>query len=537
MDYKIITLLIISISNAIFTYFIIRGKKNTADTFFSLVTLSVSLWSLNLAFFIEENNLQKALSLANFYYIFAAGIPLFFFYFSSFFLRNNLKFSKKYLLFSLPFFLLIGFFLINENFLIKTIFIDTDTKNVVLNWGNYILYIIYFFVFVISSYIILIKKYLGTKNSIEKLQLNFIIIGTIFSYTLGIYFNLLLPATGVYQYIWMGPLFSIIMVLSIGYAIIQHHLFNKKVIATEILTISIIFFILIRTIISESLQEQIINALILIAVSISSILLIRSVIKEVKTREEIEKLAENLKRANNKLKKMDEQKSEFINIASHQLRGPATSLKGYSSMILEGSYGPVPEKISDVIKKLYQSSQALAFIIDDFLNLSRIEMGKIKFIFLKTDIKKIIREATEEIKQNTRNSKIKLIFTCSEEKFESLADAEKIRQAISNLLDNAIKYTPKGSIEVALTKNKKNILIKITDTGIGLPKNTSSKLFKKFSRLENANTANIKGTGLGLYLAKKIVMAHKGKIWATSKGVGKGTSFFVQLKCSEQQPS
>lgn len=532
MEYQIVTLFIIAILNAVLGYFIIRGKKDLPNIFFSLVALSVSLWSLNLAFFIKSIDFDDSLIFANLYYIFAATIPLFFLYFSLTFLnnKNSFSFRNKGFLFSLPILFLTITIALNKNFLIKKIFLSDINKDVVLNKPAYILYGAYFIFFVLLSYFILGKKLLKTNDLIEKVQLKFIIFGTAISYSLGMFFNLILPWLSEYRYIWLGPPFTLIMILSIGYSVIKHHLFSKKVITAEILTFILIFFVLVRTIISETLQEQIINSLLLLIVSILGILLVKSVIEEVESREQIQKLADGLKHANAKLKKMDEQKSEFINIASHQLRGPIASLKGYSSMILEGSFGKISDGASEATKRIFQSSQALALIVDDFLNLSRIERNKIEFSFAIADIKDVVEKSIQEIKPIADDKKIKLSFTSTDNNFNSNVDAEKIKQVVSNIIDNAVKYTPEGWVNVELTKKENKILLKISDSGIGLPRGGAKKLFKKFSRLENANSANIKGTGLGLYLAKKIIDAHHGKISVESKGEGKGTTFFVEFK-------
>ena len=529
MEYQTATLFLIAILNSVFGYFVIKGNKRNTNILFSLVTTSVSLWSLNLAFFIKTTNLNNALIFANLYYILAATIPLLFFYFSLIFPNKDRKIKKIYYLFSTPFIFFVLSVLNNQNILIKEIFFYQGNKDVVLNKISYGIYFLYFIFFVILSYFFLTKNYKETKSNLEITQLKFVIFGTFISYALGMFFNLFLPLIGNYNYIWLGPPFSLIMVISIGYAIIKHHLFNKKVVATEILTFLLVFFILVRTVIADTLQEQIISGTLLVSVIFAGFFLIRSVIKEIETREKIEKLADDLKTANTRLRKLDKQKSEFISLASHQLRAPITSLKGYSSMILEGSYGQISIGIREVVEKLFQSSKTLSLIIDDFLNLSRIERGKIEFHFSNKNVKEIISEVIDEMKPNIQEKNLELYVKIAKENYLSNIDGEKIKQVIRNLLDNSTKYTIKGSISISLSKSKNKILLKISDTGIGIPQENCSNLFKKFCRLKNANDADIHGTGLGLYLAKEIIEAHDGKIWAKSEGENKGTTFFVEL--------
>lgn len=530
MEYQIVTLFLIAILNSVFGYFVVRGNKGVSNTLFSLVTLGVSMWALNLAFFIKATNLDSALLFANLYYISAASIPLVFFYFSLIFPNENSVFKKKYYLFITPLALLAIGMLFDNNIIVSEIFNSETGKDVILNKTNYLIYGSYFLFFVILSYYHLLKTIKKSKESIEKTQLKFVIWGTSISYILGMLFNLFLPWFDSYEYIWLGPPFTLIMVISIGYAIIKHHLFNEKVIATEILTFSLIFFILIRTIISETLQEQLINGVLLLVVTIVGILLIRSVIKEVETREKIEKLAEELKHANVRLKKLDKQKSEFVSMASHQLRAPIASLKGYSSMILEGSYGPVSSKVKEVVARLFTSSDSLAFIINDFLNLSRIERGKIEYSFSKNNVETLLETAVNQVKPSAKENGLKLSLFVNTGNYEAIVDGEKLNQTFLNIINNSIKYTPKGSIDVKLSTKEKKIFIEISDTGIGIAKEDLSKLFKKFARLDHANSVNVKGTGLGLFLAKEIITAHKGKVWVESEGEGKGSTFFIELK-------
>ncbi|MEK6830532.1 MAG: histidine kinase dimerization/phospho-acceptor domain-containing protein, partial [Nanoarchaeota archaeon] len=133
-------------------------------------------------------------------------------------------------------------------------------------------------------------------------------------------------------------------------------------------------------------------------------LLIRSVLKEIKTREQMEKLAGELGVANEKLKQLDQAKTEFISIASHQLRSPLTAIKGYSSMIIEGSYGAISEKVKETINKIFVSSNRLVSIIGDFLDVSRIELGKMQYEFTDFDIREMVQNLVEEFKANNRNN-------------------------------------------------------------------------------------------------------------------------------------
>lgn len=233
--------------------------------------------------------------------------------------------------------------------------------------------------------------------------------------------------------------------------------------------------------------------------------------------------------ANEKLRELDRQKTEFVSIASHQLRSPLTAIKGYSSMILENTYGEVNEKLRQPIQNIFDASQRLVNIIEDFLNVTRIELGKMKYEITTFNWRDLTEKLVTEMRPTVERKGIALTFSAGEGNFLIAADVGKISQVISNLVDNAMKYTNQGSISVSLASDEGTVRLSIKDTGVGIPAETVPKLFEKFVRADDAGKVNYSGTGLGLYVAKQMVEAHGGKIWAESEGVGKGSTFTVEL--------
>lgn len=240
-------------------------------------------------------------------------------------------------------------------------------------------------------------------------------------------------------------------------------------------------------------------------------------------------LYEQIKVANKKLKELDRQKTEFVSIASHQLRAPLTAIKGYSSMLLEGSYGELAEKSRLPIDNIFESSNRLVAIIEDFLNITRIELGKMKYEYSDFNIKELVEKIVNELRPTVEKKGLIISFEAAEGDYFFHADEGKIGQVIGNIIDNALKYTPSGSIKVSLSSVDGRIKIIVSDTGVGLEAEDISKLFEKFIRVDGAGNVNYSGTGLGLYVAKQMVEAHKGKIWVESPGKNKGSTFFVEL--------
>jgi len=328
-------------------------------------------------------------------------------------------------------------------------------------------------------------------------------------------------------------LFSLYPLIS-GYAILRYQLFDVKVIATQILIFAGWTFILIRVLLAESSREQVANSILLAGTILLGIFLIKSVKREVKQREHIELLATDLQKANNRLTELDRQKSEFVSFATHQLRAPLTAMKGYASLILEGDMGHVPKEAMEAVSRIFESSKTLASIVDDYLNVTRIELGSMKYAFETIDLKQLVQDVIGESKPNIDKTKLKFSFNAEESgsDYRITADRDKLKQVILNLVDNSLKYTPSGSIDVTLKYDRKvhKFVFMIKDTGVGIAPETMPRLFQKFSRAENANKTNIKGTGLGLYVAKEIINAHHATIKVESPGEGKGSSFIVEFE-------
>jgi signal transduction histidine kinase len=283
--------------------------------------------------------------------------------------------------------------------------------------------------------------------------------------------------------------------------------------------------------------NKILNMVTFLVSVVGGILLVRSVEKEIQAREKIEfqkKEMEiiNLKlsAANDRLKDLDKQKTEFVSFASHQLRSPLTAMKGYASLILEGDYGPITEDLKKAAQIIFDSTKTLAIVVDDYLNVSRIELGQMKYDFASFDLRVLVQDVVDELKPNVEKAGLKLESNFEEGvAYTVKGDKEKLKQVVTNIVDNSVKYTPSGKISISLEEDNKKIRLIVTDTGIGIAKEVIPKLFSKFSRAANANKTNMRGTGLGLFIAREIVNAHKGKIWVESEGDGKGSKFVVEI--------
>jgi signal transduction histidine kinase len=238
----------------------------------------------------------------------------------------------------------------------------------------------------------------------------------------------------------------------------------------------------------------------------------------------------NLEKTNDDLKKLSDLKDEFISLATHQIRGPLGAMKGYLSLILEGDYGQVPKELLDPVKIVFKSADSLSKTVNDFLDISRIEQGQMKLFFKDFNLVDLVHEAVGEMKNVIKTKGLDLQVKIQDKILMVHGDKTKLKQVIINLIDNSYKYTEAGWMEICLEKCESDkVLFRVKDSGVGIKEKTLPLLFQKFSRCSGANDVNILGTGLGLYIAKKMVEANHGKIWAESAGEGKGAEFYVEL--------
>ncbi|MDB5184182.1 MAG: hypothetical protein JWO07_863 [Candidatus Saccharibacteria bacterium] len=245
--------------------------------------------------------------------------------------------------------------------------------------------------------------------------------------------------------------------------------------------------------------------------------------------EENERVVNQLQRTNDKLKALDETKDEFISMASHQLRTPLTSIKGYVSMVLEGDAGRITPQQQKLLVEAFKSSERMVGLIADFLNVSRLQTGK--FLIDKTpfDLKKVLKEEIADLDVIADSHSINLRLKTATGHFPVVADESKMRQVIMNFVDNAIYYSRANStIVVNLERVKGNAALTVVDTGIGVPKSEQAHLFTKFFRAGNARKQRPDGTGVGLFLARKVISEHDGSIIFSSVE-GKGSTFGFKI--------
>ena len=381
----------------------------------------------------------------------------------------------------------------------------------------------------------LFEKYRNTKeNFIERkktLIFSLGIICFIIAFSWGNLFGSLTLRWGMEQYGLFGmPVF----IGFLAYLIVRYQAFDIKLLGVQALTITQFILIGSMLLFAKSEVNRILTLITLLITTGAGWFLVKSVKKEVERKEELQMMSDRLATANQELKRLDNAKSEFISIASHQLRTPLTAIKGYTSLILEGSYGKIDNQIQDVVNKVYAANSRLIELVENLLSISRLESGRMQYDYRLVQLADVVNDAVGMFAVIAKKKDIDLQVAAPETPLPLLSlDAGKIREVVSNLIDNALKYTETGSVTVTMEQiGDEKIRVSVKDTGIGIKKEDLEHIFLKFARSKETEKLYVGGTGLGLYVGRTFIEKHGGHLWAESEGHGHGSEFIFELPIS-----
>ena len=497
------------------------NRKAEVNKIFFLMSFFIILW-VDFAYFSSFLNLGDMSQLwAKLGYGMASLFFFPFYLFSNFFpIKNNEPRFLVRIIFALC--LLLFILSVFTNFLVQGIEVTKWGFLPVVGNGKFTYFGIIFLLTLFITGRIFIKYFKTTAK--EKIKVQYLLIGLFIFILTNLIFNVILPFwQGVPQYYQFGNYSAIFLLGFTAYAIVKQKLFGIKIVLTQILVAVIAILLFIQFLSSENAFEYTWKGALLAVFLFFGYLLVKSVLREVKLREELERTYEELK-------KLDMAKSEFISITSHQLRTPLTAVKGYISMILDGTYGNLPESVKEKLQNVFQSNERLIRLINDLLNVSRIESGKIELNLQKISIEDIISNVIDILKNEAKHKKISIKWDKPKKPLPKIVvDPDKVREIILNIADNAVKYTQEGEVRVSVKTIGGSLLIIISDTGAGLSRDEINKMFRSFSRGSAGSQHFTEGVGLGLYIARKFIELHQGKIWVESEGKGKGSKFYIAL--------
>lgn len=368
----------------------------------------------------------------------------------------------------------------------------------------------------------------------ERSQIRLVLIGILVMFGI-IIGTIFLPVLvfGDSTFVSAAPLGVLAFTALAGFAVFRRGMLNLKVLMAEGLSVVIVFVYGIQLIIPNTTVGYWMQVGTYVFIGLLVVALLRSTHNEEHQFAEMKRLAGELQVANDRLHELDEVKTEFISIASHQLRTPVSVMKGYLSLMQEGAYGQLPAAAKEKTAMMFATNERLVHLINNILNMSRIEKNRLEFRCSLTDTAAIAREVFEEVSIKAKEKGIQLKCETAPNLPRTFADSDKVHEIIINLLDNAIKYTVKGSVTLALSKRANGaeewVELTVTDTGLGILPDGQKRLFEKFYRVDAPDAPRLTGTGLGLYICKRFVDSMGGTIKYENGPGGAGSRFTVLL--------
>jgi signal transduction histidine kinase len=506
-------------------FILINEPKNKVNTSFAIFAFFLTVWTILLLLF-KNIPLEFSAFVMRAIYVSGLCIAVGLWYFVHQFPKRS-KINVWHHAITLIITSVVIILMFIPGFIVKGTFLLSDgSRSILLNPIGFYVFAIPFGFFYLGGLALLWKRLRGLENILKKSSF-LLLVGLAIAVFFGAFFNIILPSPFFlnYRYIHLGPPFTFAIVVSVAYGIAKYQLMNIKALITEVFVILLILIQLLQVIFSTSTVSILINSGVLLAVLTVGFLLIRSTLNEYKRREQVTKLAHSLEKANLRLKEIDRQKTDFLSIASHQLRTPLSIAKGYIELIQDGAYGDITKKTNGILNDMNDSNEHLVKLVDEFLDITRIEQGRTKFSFANININNLSDGVVKELTPRAKDEGLKLVWKSQKNLKEIEMDEEKVRHVIFNFIDNAIKYSNKGSIMVSSEKEGKGIAIRVRDKGFGFGKEDEANFFQKFYRGKNVEGTNVTGTGLGLYVCRKFIESHGGHVWAKSPGLGKGSEF------------
>ena len=520
--YKIITLLVVISSFFLSFWVYLANRRAKINQLFFAMGISVVFWIVLYYLTVTSTSIQSAIFLGKLAYgavsIFYLPFYLFFIYFLN--LEKRFRYLSIIILLGIIFLFTTSIF---TNWTVRDAIIEGGKANLVLGGGSIGFYGMGMFLSLLVI-ISLIKRYL-TFSGLERLKIQYFLIGIFIWIVMNFIFNMIFPILRRdVQYSEFGNYSAIFLLGFTAFAIVKQELFGMKVILTQALVGVVGILLLWQAVVAiPDWLEFSWKFVLFLLFLVFGYFLIQSVVREIQRRAEVQKLYEQVD-------KLSKAKSEFISIASHQLRTPLTVVKGYISMLLEGSYGKITGKAVRPIERVYESNERLIKLVNDLLHVSRIESGTLRIDLQKTSLENMISSIVDELKIKADEKGLYLKLEKPTTPLpEVTIDADKFRQVILNIIDNCIKYTEKGGVTIKSLITNSKLLITIADTGEGMTKDEIEKMFESFSRGKAGAKHWTAGTGLGLYIARKFTELHDGKVWVESEGEGKGSTFFIEL--------
>ncbi len=515
-DLKTALLLLITITTlGIGLTVLFRQRRNPANLAFVFFTIGIALWALTNAFFqlTTDSHTGYAYALASYYAGLMIAAP--FYSFSLNFPQPLPLLKQRRLSLVLWVYCFVWGFIIGFPGLTLKAVIYDPTGRLVTGPGLYF-YGLSLIVFLFGGLFHLWRKRRHA-DAVERRQISLIFFGMLFAVVFGVSCNLVLPLLGNYDLVWLGPDFTLVLVIFMAYAIVKHHLFEIRLVATELFAALLGMVLIVQVLQSTSTFELGVRITILLVYGFISWQLVNSVYEEIRSKAALQGLLQ--------------MKTDFLHMASHQLRTPLTAIRGMLLMQYEGDYDHESiEKQKLVQKNVLVSVERLNNVVNDLLQSAELENG-VTGELKSGNVALLVEQCIETLQPNFNHKQVKLLYQSPSQPLpDMMMRADYLQQVFMNLIDNAEHYTQAGGqVAVKLYQQDNQIVFETHDTGIGIEPEEIEKIFDRFYRTDHAKSLRPHGTGLGLFIVQQIVTQHGGSITAHSDGKDKGATFTVKL--------
>jgi len=501
---------VVAVTNVILGVVIFsRGLRVFSNILFGLIAFTTAVWSMAIVGFYSPQ-FSGTLNWILWTHTAAILIPFFFLAFSVNF-PQKLGHRKDMVTIST----IITFFLILFVFFSNYIIGGTE-GNMYQIGPAYPVYASFISIFFFAGFLFLWEQLKLSKDDDQKKQVEYVLAGSLIASTLAIVPDLILPYLKIFQFTWLGPIFTLIMVVSLFLAMLRYHLFNIKVILTEVVSILIVVALLLELFSAQSPAEIFLKSVVLVIVTVFSFLLIKGVYKEIAQREALAISNENQK--------------NLIHIMNHQIKGYLGKARVIFAELMTDDYGSVPDMAKPLIKEGFDQSSKGVDYVESILKGASAASGVLAYDMKPMDLSEIVHNVLnrEQILAGERGMTV--IDNTRGGDYHMVGDPTQLEEALRNFVENAIKYNrPKGSVTVSLVRNNKEILFSVKDTGYGVADDVKDRLFTAGGRSKDSTKYNTDSSGFGLAFVKGVIEKHGGTVGYTPNVGEEGTTFFAKL--------
>ena len=489
-----------------------KNWRDRMNQIFFMMTISFAVWSFaywqwQLA--IDYNTAMfwvRVLSIGSLF------IPILFYHWVLIFI-NNKYLINKIILWS-GYITAIGIlFFVNTNLFI----FDLSQKLFFPFWPSsgiaYTIYFSYIYIGLISYVLyLLLRSYITTNDADKKGQTLYIILAIIFGFGGGLtnfplWWGINVPPYGNFIVAAFPFLF--------GYSILRYKFFNVRAIVAEMLTFCLLVFMLSIVLMADNWTLRLVYGFFFVLMSAIGVILIRNSYT-------VDNLNKNLESAN-------KAQSETMNFITHQIRGVFADTKAGLAAMIEGDLGAVTDPVKNVVSHMMEAQNRGVSDVETFLKAVHIENGTVEYNMKPFDFKQMVIQLADQEKARAESKKLHYEVRIGDGDYSVDGDQTYLGQVVSNLIDNAIRYTPAGSVEINLARKDDKVIFSVKDSGVGVNEEDGKKLFTKYGHGKDSRRINVESNGLGLFIVKGIIDGHHGHIWYESAGTGKGTTFVVEL--------